>query len=123
MAKKKSPILRLFIAMIIGLFVIEMMIELSTGRTMLGGRNGIFISQIHINATMVNSEMKARVRVITATDIYENPLLSSRKVGVLKVGTKLSITGKTTVGKKVWYQVQRFGGKIGYVIPETVVKQ
>ncbi|MBT4932319.1 MAG: SH3 domain-containing protein [Rhodospirillaceae bacterium] len=123
MAKKKSPALRLFIAMAIGLFVIEMMIELSTGTTMLGGRNGIFISKTNFDATMVNSKMKARVRVITATDIYENPVLSSRTVGVLKVGTKLSIIGKTTVGKKVWYQIQRFGGKIGYVIPETVVKQ
>ncbi|NQU55918.1 MAG: SH3 domain-containing protein [Rhodospirillales bacterium] len=115
MAKKKSPVLRLFVAMLIGLFVIETMIELTTGTTLIGGRNGIFVSRPHSNLKTVNTPMKESGRTTRETDIHEFPDLNSMKVGSIKVDTSLRIIGKTTVGKEAWYQLQRFGGKIGYV--------
>lgn len=121
MAKKKSPALRLLVAMIIGLFVIEVMIELSTGTTMWGGRNGLFVSRPYADAKIVNTPMQGSMRIIRATDIYETPTLQARKVGILKVGTRLRIVGKTTVDKNIWYQVDRFGGKIGYISADAVV--
>ena len=120
MTSQKFPALRIFTAMIIGLFIIETMIELSTGTTLMGGRNGIFISQPHSDAKTVNTPMNASALIIADTDIRETPSLTARKVGKLEAGIKLSVIGKTTVGKKVWYQVQRFGGKIGYLSADSV---
>jgi|GEM_PF-5392907 len=121
--KKKSPILRLFLAMVIGLLVLEVMIEVSAGRNLIGGRNGIFIRYSASTDKIVDSPMKARVRVIQKSNIYDQPSLQSQKVGKLGVGDKLIIIGKTTVNKKdVWYRTQRFGGKIGYVHGNVVAK-
>lgn len=118
--KKKSPILRLFLAMFIGLFIIETMIELSTGTTLMGGRNGIFISPSHPNAKIDTIAMKARGRIITATDIHDGPFFDTRTVGKLEVGATVRVLGKTTADREVWYQMQRFGGKIGYISANTV---
>jgi len=121
MARKESPILRLFIAMIIGLLIIETAIEFSTGTTLMGGRTGLFIGSPHSNSKTLNTPMKTTGRVTKATDIRDTPAFEARKVGILEVGTTLNIVGKTTVDKEVWYQVQRFGGKIGYVNADTLI--
>ncbi len=118
--KKKSPILRLFMAMFIGLFIIETMIELSTRTTLLGGRNGIFISPLHPNAKIDTIAMKASGQIIEATDIHDGPFFDTRKVGTLEIGATVRVLGKTTADREVWYQMQRFGGKIGYISANTM---
>jgi hypothetical protein len=124
--KKKSPIVRLIMAMFIGLLVLEVMIELSAGRSLIGGRDGIFISESKSalsNAEIVNTPMREDVRVIQATDIRELPTLFASKVGKLDHGAELQIVGLTTVNEEIWYQVQRFGGKIGYIPGNSVIKK
>ncbi|MBL6931298.1 MAG: SH3 domain-containing protein [Rhodospirillales bacterium] len=123
---KKKPLLRLIIAMFVGLFVLELMIELSAGRNLVGGRDGVFISESKFalsSAEVVNTPMRADVRVIQPTDIRELPTLFANRVGKLEFGTEMQAVGMTTVNEEVWYQVQRFGGKIGYVPGNTVIKK
>lgn len=124
MEKTKSPYLRLLMAMLIGMFIIEMMIELSTGTTLWGGRNGIFISHTYSNAKIVNTPLQATGKIIATTNIHDGPSFNAGKVGKLAIGKRLRIIGKTTVDKDTWYQIQRFGGKIGYVWGEHItIKQ
>ena len=121
--KKKSTILRLFLAMAIGLFVLEVMIEASTGTNLIGGRNGIFIRYSASTDKIVNSPMKANVRVLQKSSIYDQASLQAQKVGKLEVGDKLRIIGKTTLNRQdIWYQVQRYGGKTGYVLGNVVAQ-
>ena len=121
--KKKSTILRLFLALAIGLFVLEVMIEASTGTNLIGGRNGIFIRYSASTDKIVNSPMKANVRVLQKSSIYDQASLQAQKVGKLEVGDKLRIIGKTTLNRQdIWYQVQRYGGKTGYVLGYVVAQ-
>ena len=123
---KKKPIVRLVMAMVIGLLVLEVMIEISAGRNLIGGRDGLFISESTFalsNAEVIHTPMKADVRVVQPTDIRELPTTFASKVGKLDFGTELRIEGKTTVDEEVWYRVQRFGGKIGYIPASSVVVQ
>jgi len=121
--KKKSTILRLFLALAIGLFVLEVMIEASTGTNLIGGRNGIFIRYSASTDKIVNSPMKANVRVLQKSSIYDQASLQAQKVGKLEVGDKLRIIGKTTLNRQdIWYQVQRYGGKTGYVLGNVVAQ-
>jgi hypothetical protein len=115
MAIQQASFFRLLIAMIIGLFVIEVMIELTTGTTLMGGRDGIFISRPNVDTTTLNTPMEARGRTIRDTNIHEFPFPQSSKVGKIMNDTNLRIIAKTSVGKVDWYQMLRFGGKVGYV--------
>ncbi len=113
-------------AMAFGLLIIEVMVELSAGITLIGGKDGLFISRSESalgNAKIVNTPLRIDVRVIQTTDIREQPTLHANKVGKLESGTKLRTAGKTTVNDEVWYQVTRFGGKIGYIPGNTVLKK
>lgn len=118
--------LRIIVAMFIGLLVLEIMIELSAGVTLMGTRDGLFISRpksVLGNAKVVHTKERTKLRVVKATDIREIPSLKAARVGKLPVGETFTAIGKTTVDGELWYKVQRFGGKIGYIPGNAVVRR
>ncbi len=126
MTKGNSSILRLIMALIIGLLVLEIMIELSAGTTLFGGKNGIFISHsrsVLSNAKITHVEMRANGRAIADTDIREQPTVHAGRVGKVAAGDEFRIVGMTRVDEDVWYQVQRFGGKTGYIHGQSVISK
>lgn len=117
---KRHPVWRLLIAMYVGLLTIEIVLELTAGMTLMGDRNGIFIREPLHKAKIENSELNADGKVLQTTDIRERPFLSANRVGKLERGMQLRLVGQTMVDDALWYQVQRFGGKIGYVYGNVV---
>lgn len=117
---KRNPIVRLVLAMFIGLFVLEVILETTAGISLMGGRNGIFIREPEHKATIVHSDLNADGKVLQATDIRDQPSMTANRVGKLERGVQLRLIGKTLVDEAPWYRVERFGGKIGFVDGKTI---
>lgn len=124
--RRKHPLFRLVAAMFIGLLVLEVMLEVGPGITLWGGKNGIFISHVEnalYQAEIVDTPLSETAQVLLSTDIREQPALFANKVGKIERGTELRLVGMTTVNEEVWYRVQRFGGKIGYIPGNSVFRK
>lgn len=123
---RKMPIIRLIGSLFIFLLMLEVMIETIANRTLWGGRNGLFISYAEdalYQAEIVNTELSETAQVIMSVPIREQPALFADKVGKIERGTELRLVGMTTVNEEVWYQVLRFGGKIGYIPGNSVFRK
>lgn len=53
-------------------------------------------------------------------DIRAWTSLKSEKVGHLKTGSKVKVTGKTTKKGTLWYRIERIGGRPGFVPAEML---